>query len=107
MQAVGLTVMPKAPITLVAHDDACLKVDSSFMDGKKLQFYVRNTCSKWLLSPNYSFRLKSRDGTVVGSRRYAYDGDTAIGPQERREQGVETDDDGRIESVELWVIDGR
>lgn len=107
MQSVGISVMPRTPIQLINHDDACLKVESSYMDGDRLQFYTRNTCHRWLSLPNFSYRLKAHDGTVIGSERYAFSGDRRISPRERREQRVYLDEDNRIEIVELWMIDGQ
>lgn len=76
------------------------------MDGDQLQFYTRNTCKRWLELPNFSYRLKAHDGTVIGSERYAFDGDKSIGVGERREQSVSRiGRDNRIENVELWMID--
>ena len=105
MQSVGLAVMPREPIRVLAHDDLCLKVESAYMDGDRLQFYARNTCSHWLKDPNFSYHLKAGDGTVIGSKVYAFDGNRQIGPQERREQWLGVSDDGRTASVDLRVFD--
>jgi len=107
MQSVGLSVLPRTPIVLLAHDGLCLKADSSYMDGNRLQFYAKNTCDRWLPSPSFSYRIKAHNGTVIDSHLWAFNGDRAIGPQERREQYVHVDDDRRAETVELWMIDGR
>ncbi len=106
LQTVGIVSVPKAPVVLVNHDAACLKVESSLMDGDKLVIYVRNKCSRWLEPyPNYSYRVEAHNGSVIDSGRYAFDGDKAIAPNELREQQTSIKKDDRIERVQIYAID--
>ena len=103
MQSVGISVLPKTPIQLLAHDGTCLKIQSSYMDGDRLQFYAFNSCRHWLFNPAFYYRVKAHDGTVVDSHEWAFDGDRDLGPQERREQVINLENDDRAEQVELWM----
>ena len=86
-------------------DDACLKIESAYLDGKDAVFYVRNTCDKWLAIPNFSYRVVAPDGTVIESDRFAFDGDRYIGPKERREQRFWTKISDRAARIEIRVHD--
>lgn len=105
MQTVGITSAPKVAVTMVNHDDYCMKVESSLMDGDELVMYVRNNCKRWIQFPNYSYRVEAHDKSVIDSGKWAFDGDKAIGPSERREQRVQIKKDDRIEQVEVSAID--
>ncbi len=106
MESVGVSVPPTAPIRLVTTDDHCLRIDASHIDGQVVVFYAVNSCDHWLSLPNWSFRVKAHDNTVIESKRYAFDGDMAFGPKERREQRVHTETNERAEEIVLSVIDG-
>jgi len=103
MQSVGISVLPKSSIGLLAHDGPCLKVDSSYMDGDRLQFYASNSCSHWLYNPAFYYRIKAHNGTVIDSHEWLFNGDSDLAPKERREQFIDLADDSRAEQVELWM----
>lgn len=104
-EIVGVETSPAKPVALVNNNGACLKIDKSFMDGREIVFYARNTCQRWLEMPNYAYRVMAHDGTVIESARWAFSGDRAFAPGERREVKTRVANDDRLERVELWVID--
>jgi len=106
MQSVGISEPPKDPIKVINHSSHCLTVDSSYIDGRKGRFYVKNICDERLKMPNYIYKVKAHDGTVIESGKWAFNGDMGIEPGERREQELFiTDNDIRAETVELWMVD--
>lgn len=105
MESVGIAEKPTTPIVVRNHDAACLKIQSSVLDGRELLFYALNTCDRWLSGPNYLIRVKAPDGTVIKSERWAFDGDRSLAPGERREQSTRVGEDDRVDSIDLYVAD--
>lgn len=105
MQSVGISVLPKTQIALLIHEDTCLKVDESFIDGDTLRFYAVNKCHHVVSFAKYSYRLKGHNGTTVEAKQYYFNGDPSLEAGERREQSVHFGNDDRTESVEMWIHD--
>ena len=111
LNAVGLSIPPREPIKLVFVNDRCLHVESAYLDGDIARAIFRNTCDRQLDRPNYAYKTKAPDGTVLLTGTWAFHGNKWFVAHEKREQKVWLDGedygvlDSRTAVVDIFAID--